>query len=121
MTWNPNADGHSKRGCVNVWMCGDCNHGTYAIHVHDGVTPMMLACRCQWCADCNGQAESWGYPANAPIPPSQARRIAWEWYRPDDREIVELERHVYVHVERGGLLLRELTDAGRQLIPEEYL
>lgn len=53
-------------------------------------------------------ARSSFYP-KSPRPP-QIPPPAWEWYRPDERELVELESGDLEHVNRGGLLIRARTD-----------
>lgn len=103
----------SERGEVNGWRCDNCARTMYAIHVHDGVTPMFLGCR-QTVA-CHGMGVSLMYPP-PPVPPPVLGEIKWEWYRPDDAERNRLDPQSSDHVEKGGLLLRDLTDEGRRLI-----
>lgn len=117
-------------GRINGWECRrslhrpddpDCGRITYAIHVHDGVTPMFLACRASGHEPdhpdnpCTGIGVSLMYPTAAP-PKHVLDAVAWEWYSPDDAERVKLDRGSLEHVLKGGLLLRPLTDAGRELL-----
>lgn len=131
----------SERGRINGWRCEPspvtsearpyCGQITYAIHVHRGVTPMFLACHASGHEPdhpdnpCSGNGVSLMYPDGDP-PPHVIGAVAWEWYMPDAVEIKRLRKRerqgkenpgVVDHVERGGLLLRPLTDAGRALLP----
>jgi hypothetical protein len=115
-------------GHVNGYWCRDCGGTTYVIHVHEGVTPMFLACRAQGGTAeglmCGQMARSLMYPweqpigsdQQLPIPPAITNMVAWEWYIPDQPELVGLDGETRDHVERGGLLLRELTAAGRTVL-----
>lgn len=120
----------SDRGEINGWACNGvanhrpgqihCGRTTYAIHVDDGVTPMFLACRAEGVepdkAECRGVGTSLMYPGERPVPAHVLDAIAWEWYRPIGRELVELNEGTADHVEKGGLLIRALTDQGRELV-----
>jgi hypothetical protein len=105
----------SKRGEINGWLCQKCKCHTYAVHVDDGVTPFYLACRADGRdprdpeSDCDGVGQSLFYPA-PPAPDHVIAAVKWEWYMPVDppEDAAAAE-----HVRKGGLLLRELTDAGR--------
>ncbi|HEU4975273.1 MAG TPA: hypothetical protein VFT50_09305 [Baekduia sp.] len=104
---------------INGWTCDACGQTTYVVHVDEGVTPMFLACRAEGVdpreATCKGMGQSLMYPRTAP-PPHVLAAVAWEWYQPDAAELRALrqfEPQTAEHVERGGLLLRKLTDAGR--------
>ena len=110
----------SRQGEVNGWVCEECGETTYAIHVDDGVTPFYLGCRAT--EGCEGMAKSMFYPTG-PIPHHAIKRIAWEWYTPEPDEKTRLlaKPDVLEHVEMGGLLIRELTDAGREEIAKAPL
>lgn len=120
----------SARGEINGWTCETCGKTTYCIHVDDGVTPMFLACRASGrLGDCDGTGRSMMYPA-PPVPDHVVAAVRWEWYKPESPRrrfdpdtgklytppdsLTAAERE---HVDRGGLLLRELTDAGRAVLP----
>jgi hypothetical protein len=103
----------SATGEVNGWACEDCGQTTYCIHVDDGVTPFYLGCRAT--EGCEGMAKSMFYPSG-PVPDYALDKLAFEWYMPDAEERAGLKPEVREHVEKGGLLLRELTDAGREQI-----
>jgi hypothetical protein len=111
----------SRRGEINGWTCDYCGQTTYCVHVDDGVTPMFLACRAEGVepneAKCKGMGRSLMYPP-APPPPHVLAAVRWEWYEPDRFERARLDpiSGELEHVEKGGLLLRSLTDAGRELI-----
>lgn len=100
------------RGAVNAWEC-PCGALTVAVHVDDGVTPMFLACRYR--GGCGLRAVSLGYPATLG---SDIDQLAWEWYRPTERWARRQGPDVARHIEAGGLVLRELTDAGRTALAE---
>lgn len=117
MEWTPNAQGHSLAGSVNAWYCSTCQRATWAIHVDAGVTPFMLGCRRT--KGCTGMAKSMMYP-DKPLD-QRAVLIAWEWYKPTARQLRRMDAATRDHVERGGLVLRALSDAGRALIPEGVL
>ena len=119
----------SKRGEINGWTCDKCGEITYVIHVADGVTPMFLACRASGdLGHCSGMGTSLMYPA-PPVPPHVLAAVGWEWYLPEPPKrrfdidtgkfftppdtLTPAERQ---HVEQGGLLLRELTDEGREVL-----
>jgi hypothetical protein len=124
-------------GRINGWLCDGrggrpgiptCGRITYAINVHHGVTPMFLACRAEGVepneAECKGMGTSLMYPENDP-PAHVLDAVAWEWYKPDAVEMKRLRKRerqgkdnsgTVEHVEKGGLLLRPLTDAGRELL-----
>jgi len=117
----------SERGEINGYRCDKCGKTTMTIHIDDGVTPMFLACRAGGLepgpATCGGQGTSMMYPSG-PLPPAYKAdllRYGWEWFKPDvislRRESVAMQEHVL----RGGLMLRRLTDAGRELVTEQAL
>ena len=96
----------STAGAVNAWECPLCGHFTVAVHVDEGVTPMML--RCQSAAGCNGMAVSLGYP-KPPIPEFITDAIAWEWARPSTSQMKRWKRErdpMFEHCLFGGLVLR---------------
>lgn len=111
-------------GDINGWRCegsnkvASCGGVTYAIHVDEGVTPMFLGCRAT--ENCKGTAVSLMYPP-PPAPQHVLEAVAWEWYKPDAAALRRLHRKnpaLAEHVELGGLNLRELTDAGRQVLKQ---
>lgn len=117
-----------QAGEINGWVCNGlgnhegqypCEGITYAIHVDEGVTPMFLACRAEGKepedAQCTGTAVSIMYPP-PPVPESVIEAVAWEWYMPDAEEKATLGEAMLDHVEKGGLMLRKLTDAGREAL-----
>lgn len=109
----------SLAGRINGWLCDDCGVVTYCVHVDDGVTPMFLACRAEGVepagAECKGMGKSLMYPRAAP-PAHVVAAVRWEWYAPDAAERTTLEGGLAEHVAQGGLLLRLLTDAGRDAL-----
>jgi hypothetical protein len=107
----------SRRKEINGWRCKECGAVTYAVHVDDGVTPMFLACRASGSVEegCHGQGVSLMYPV-PPAPAHVVEAVGWEWYQPTGRELRNLDANMRDHVERGGLMLRPLTDDGRGLL-----
>ncbi len=103
-------------GRVNGWRCKDCGRHTYVVHVDHGVTPMFLACRTDGLEPsdnpCKGMGVSLMYP-DAPMPQHVVEAVRWEWYKPSGRAAREMDAGMREHIERGGLALRRLTDAGR--------
>lgn len=112
----------SERGEINGYRCDTCGEHTYIVHVDDGVTPMFLGCRKSGSAEggCQGQGVSLMYPP-PPIPPYVLASVEWEWYEPDLGELPRLDAlsGELDHVQRGGLLLRRLTNEGRLLLRGE--
>lgn len=108
-----------RRSEVNGWTCDLCGRTTYVVHVEDGVTPFMLACRAEGVdprdARCDGMGTSLMYPP-PPVPEHVLRAVAWEWYAPGREELKAQDAQMRAHVERGGLMLRPLTDAGRAVL-----
>jgi len=106
----------SLAGEINGWRCDRCGQHTYCIHVNDGVTPMFLACRASGrLGDCDGTGASLMYPGGPP-PAHVIEAVQFEWYEPTGFEYRRLEPSAREHVDKGGLLLRDLTDAGRRLL-----
>jgi len=105
----------APRGAVNAWKCSTCGALLVAIHVDQGVTPLMLRCR-GGKPGCVGEMISAGYPPEY-VPPRIMERLAWEWHTISRTQMKALrrsgDRATFEHVSQGGLLLRELTDAGR--------
>lgn len=98
----------SARGEINGYRCDTCGRHTYIVHV-DGQEPEANRCK--------GQGISLMYPP-PPIPAHVVAAVRWEWYEPDLEELPRLDplSGELEHVERGGLLLRPLTDAGRRAL-----
>lgn len=105
----------SARNEINGWKCGICGKITYCIHVYEGITPMFLGCR--ETDGCTGTAKSLMYPP-PPAPDHVIAAVKWEWYKPCADELRNSDAPTREHVERGGLLLRELTDDGRDALTE---
>lgn len=95
---------------INGWTCEKCGETTYCVDIHEGVTPMMLACRAT--TACNGTARSLFYPRDPPEHVLAA--VRWEWYRPSDKQARRMGARLAEHVERGGLVIRPLTALGRE-------
>lgn len=111
-------------GRINGWRCDTCGRHTYCVLLESGVTPMFLACRAEGlepqAAACKGTATSLMFPPDKP-PPHVVKAVAWEWYRPTHKNARRQGPDVLEHVEKGGLLLRPLTDAGEDLLARTYV
>lgn len=108
----------TPRGSVNAWKCEECGLLLVAIHVDDGVTPMLLGCRVT--AGCTGMMISSGYP-RPPIPEHILERLAWEWRKASTTQLKRWRRDnraMFTHCEMGGLVLAPLSDAGRTVLGE---
>jgi hypothetical protein len=122
-------DTEIEPGTINGYRCDralsapedSCGLHTYVVHVDGGVTPMFLACRAEGVdpseAKCKGRAVSLMYPSQPP-PEWVVDEVKWEWFRPTSAEFNALDEASREHVQKGGVLLRPLTDAGRQAIRE---
>ena len=110
-------------GQVNGWYDPTCGKVTYGIHLAHGVTPMYLGCRAT--PECEGVAISLMYPWSRRFTPDDklpawlgqpGKGVTVEWYRPGEREMVEMDREILDHVRQGGLLVRSLTSEGQRLL-----
>ena len=108
----------SNKGKINAYLCGRLGakvgpdggivitqppatrHRIVTIDRDDGITPFMIRCRHPRCKQ---RAYSQMYAVDQKLKPT------YEWYRPDADEIAELDKATRTHVERGGLLLREIV------------
>lgn len=77
-----------------------CGHTTITIDREPGVTPFIIKC-----PNCGGQAESSMYRIDF----SPGTRPSHEFYRPDS--LAALSPAELDHVQRGGLLFREIAQA----------
>ena len=96
-------------GAVNAWRCRECGAFTVAVHRDEGVTPMFLACRAT--PGCPGRAVSLGYPSGPR--PASIPAPAWEWYRPDGKDLRRQNAAMRNHIANGGLALRPIKDGAR--------
>lgn len=90
---------------TNAYICQTCSGVIVTVDRDEGVTPMFLRCRAT--KDCGGQMVSCMYRvketmANPPEP-------TYEWYAPNRAERRRLTSGMRDHIERGGLLIREIT------------
>ncbi len=93
----------------NAYICPKCRYLTLTVHIHKGVTPFMLLCKNPFVVGgCNGMAISFGYqmPGALSMPNIQP---LFEWYKPEPEQ--KLQKWEKTHVNNGGVLLRERTDA----------
>lgn len=96
------------QGRENAYLCDVCGGYTTTIDVDDGVTPMLLACRASGEeGKCTGMARSLGYPSGPR--PDAIPSPAWEWYKPGDLELMQIDQELFEHVRKGGLLLRKIA------------
>lgn len=97
-------DGHHGE---NGYQCKSCGKVTVTVDVHPGVTPAFLDCRRT--AGCSGMAVSSFYPSGPR--PANLPEPAWEWFRPSSPVLARQTAAAREHVRKGGLLLRERTEA----------
>ncbi len=101
---------------INGWVCDRCNRVTYAVEIHEGVTPFFLACRAEGVdpreAKCKGRGKSLMYPSDPP-PAEVLAAVRWEWFTPTGAAFRKLDAGMREHILKGGLELRKLTDDGR--------
>ncbi len=90
------------QGKKNVYTCDTCGRQTVTVDRDDGTTPFMIDCTG---SGCKGYMQSSLYRVDQALPATH------EWYRPALSEMKNRKRHLRDHVERGGLLLREIGAA----------
>lgn len=109
----------------NVYVCPECRQAIVTEDVDPGTTPMFLACRAT--ENCGGAMQSQMYPPEpwpTPFPAAIAvgsgrdlhmerievelPEVGWQWFRPDERAMREMDAAMFDHVSRGGLDLREI-------------
>ncbi len=79
----------------NAYECGQCGSYIVTVDLEPGVTPFMVSC-----GTCGAGATSKFYRVHASLTPTH------EWYRPEAFD--GLSRWAIDHVEKGGLLLRQI-------------
>ena len=96
----------------NAYVCQKCRYVTLTVHIDEGVTPMFLNCRKPGGIDaCDGTAVSFMYnlPGSLALSPDDKLNPTHEWYKPGpDQKLSDFEKD---HVDNGGVLLRDRTDA----------
>ena len=125
MTDTKRGDGRRmKNPRINVYQCKWGCH-TVTVDVDKGVTPFMIPCKFKGRTDrpvdpryigrdgyCIGTAQSSFYP-KGPKPP-HIKEPEWEWYKPTEKWAKKKDKiysGTYDHWKRGGLSLRERTNA----------
>lgn len=93
---------------INLYVCqAHKNHITTTVDVDEGVTPFMITC-----PHCGGTSYSKMYPSHRPIP-DWIPEPSFEWYAPSREQVdagVFAEAEIE-HINRGGLMMRERTEA----------
>lgn len=85
-----------QAGMVNTYVCGS-QHAVWTRNADSGTTPFIIRCPAP---DCGRESRSQFYR----VP--QHLEASHEWYKPSDlRGLTPGERN---HVQRGGLLLRQI-------------
>lgn len=92
----------SQYNGINGYRCDKCQSIMWVKHVAKGVTPMYLKCRSR--VGCPGTGISLMYR----VPVLLNAPVKWEWYRPNQREYDGLSTSMKDHVNRGGLMIREI-------------
>lgn len=86
----------------NVYLCDDCGGGFVSADLEEGVTPFMTKC-----VFCGGTASSLFYNVPQEILANKPARL--EWYKPGVREYRKLSDGAKAHVDKGGLISREVS------------
>ena len=90
---------HGKR---NIYVCEQCFGHVVTVDLVEGVTPFMMECRAT--AGCKGAMQSSFYRVF-----DQRMKPAFEWYKPDAAEMATLKPWSKEHVDKGGLLIRQIA------------
>lgn len=98
--------GQSNKGKLNIYTCNTCRAFIVTRDLDTGVTPFMTGCRQE---GCQGWMQSSFYRVY-----DQAMRASLVWARPKAIIADLLKPHVLEHVLKGGLLLREPTEAEKE-------
>lgn len=88
------------KGKKNRYVCNCCQGEIVTIDIDGGVTPYLLLCRAT--PGCRGAMLSQWYQGAESLEPG------WEFYHPEPEEYSRLARNYKEHVDKGGLLLREI-------------
>lgn len=95
-----------SRGKKNVYKCAHCGAETVTVDLDEGVTPFMIDCD-----KCGEMMTSSFYNVDQDLEPTH------EWYMPGAEERIRLAASLAgfallkSHVNRGGLILREMASA----------
>lgn len=98
-----NAEIGDKQGFknkINGWICERCRKVHVCIDVDSGITPFII--KCKMTQSCNGIAYSCMYRLVTNLPPQ------FEWYRPKPEENFEGNSALIEHINRGGLIIRDI-------------
>jgi len=95
----------------NAYVCKTCRHVTLVVHIHDGSAPFLIPCE-----SCNEPAQSFMYvlPPVLSLPEGFKGVVPTkEFYTPigDLMAMALLSPEDLEHVLRGGVILRDRTDA----------
>lgn len=95
----------------NAYVCKACRRVTLVVHIHKGTTPFLIDCE-----TCGESAQSFMYvlPPVLSLPQGfKALEPTKEWYSPagDIEAMEKLTPEEREHVNKGGVLLRDRTDA----------
>lgn len=86
-----------KPGQKNLYNCRDCGFTIVTINSDYGTTPLKTNC-----LNCDKIMQSKAYEVNQDITPS------YEWYRPNESEILTItDETLLAFLGKGGLLLRK--------------
>lgn len=84
----------------NIYVCRVCRRHIVTVDLHDGTTPFLIECQIN--RECVGQMVSSMYRVF-----DQTIRPTYEWFKPETTE--GLCPWTKDHVEKGGLILREVA------------
>ncbi len=133
-TTPPTAPQGRTWGRKNLYVCDTCFGAIATEDLHDGVTPMFLACRVDGTENwddpekCKGRMQSQMYPrelwpeefeahiatavgAGGRVELRTAKvavpPVTFEWFRPSPRALRQMSPEMRDHIKRGGLELRK--------------
>ena len=88
----------------NAYFCKACKQVTITVDIDNGTTPMFILC-----PNCNHSAVSFMYQLPGAL--HLGVEADYEWYKPSERETLNLSKNEADHVFNGGLLMRKRTGA----------
>jgi len=100
----------TQTGQRNAYTCTTCRDQIITVNLEDGTTPFMICCR-----KCDGAMHS----AFGQVP--LGNQPTHGWHKPKGDEYDHLDRLEKDHVDKGGLLLRELTPEEKAVYFREQL
>lgn len=92
------------KGMKNIYLCSGCGRGVVTQDMDAGVTPFIIFCDRPGCGK---PMQSLCY--KVPQRVLEHFPATFEWYAPAGEEIAGLAPQVREHVQKGGLVMRQVT------------